>query len=164
VSSANRSSIVRREQLTLSAIDKYFGSVTQVTLLGTNYTPAALKALIQSDIDAVNLVGTTKAAWSSAVANARVTRATASSVLSALKSVLVQKYGPDDTAVFSDFGDAPPKTAKQPTPAVKAVAVDKRTATRAARHTLGKKEKAKIKGAVSPAIAPSATAATAPKA
>jgi hypothetical protein len=48
-------------------------------------------------------------------------------------------------AVLADFGLVPTRQGKK-TPAVLAAAADKAQATRAARHTMGKRQKAKIKG------------------
>jgi hypothetical protein len=60
---------------------------------------------------------------------------------------------------LGDFGFQNP-TRKAPSEATKAAAVAKRAATRGARHTMGKRQKAQIKGEVqaTPAAPPKPTA------
>jgi hypothetical protein len=62
--------------------------------------------------------------------------------------------------VLGDFGYTT-KTAQKPSAAIKAVAVEKRAATRAARHTQGKRQKAKITG-TPPVVVPSGASGSGP--
>jgi hypothetical protein len=68
---------------------------------------------------------------------------------------------------LADFGLKPRKTRTPRTPEQKAASVAKSLATRAARHTMGSKQKAKVTGAAphaAPVTAPSPTTApSAPK-
>ncbi len=58
----------------------------------------------------------------------------------------------EDSPELARYGFAPAKPAVVPA-ATKAVAVLKQKATRAARHTMGKNQRKKIKGVVDPSIA-----------
>jgi hypothetical protein len=58
----------------------------------------------------------------------------------------------EGSEVLSDFGIAPRRA--KPSVETQAAAVKKREATRLARHTMGPKEKAKIKGAQAPERTP----------
>ncbi|HTQ09311.1 MAG TPA: hypothetical protein VMI31_04500, partial [Fimbriimonadaceae bacterium] len=67
-----------------------------------------------------------------------------------------------DPNVVAQFGFTPRKTATQDT-ATKSLAVQKRAATRKARHTMGKNQKAGVHGTV-PSAAPVASGTQAPQA
>jgi hypothetical protein len=85
------------------------------------------------------------------------------STLASLRSFVMLKFGSNAIATLADFGFQPRKRTV-PTVDTKAAAAEKSLATRAARHTMGPKQKAKIKGTVA-VIAPATTpAATAPAA
>ncbi len=71
-----------------------------------------------------------------------------------LKTLVHSQLGSSES-VLGDFGFSSPKR-QTPDEATKAAAVGKRAATRAARHTMGKRQKAGIKGAVSLATTPPA--------
>jgi hypothetical protein len=68
---------------------------------------------------------------------------------------------------LAQFGVSLPPQPQTPSAATLADAVAKRAATRAARHTMGKRQRAGIKGqppVTSPTAAPAPTGTTAPKA
>ena len=68
-------------------------------------------------------------------------RAAAFNIYSSSKSYMSTAFG----LILADFGTAPVKHGVK-SPAVKALAAERMRATRKARHTLGKRQKAKIKG------------------
>jgi hypothetical protein len=76
-------------------------------------------------------------------------------VIRALERRVLADFGdtPQAGTALADFGFAPP-TVSQPTADTKATAVEKRRATREARHTMGKNPKKNVKGTVA---APSPT-------
>jgi hypothetical protein len=75
------------------------------------------------------------------------------------RSALIGQYGKQANATLNDFGMRPPKVAQAPTVKVKAEAVDKRAATRVARHTMGKVQRKAVTGASVSTPAPVAPAA-----
>ena len=126
-------------------------------LLGaTTYTPQSLAAFIQSRIDLANAAVTTRAHWRATVASYLAVNAQAKVVLQDLRNVLIAAFGATSPKLAA-FGFAPPRRATL-TPEQKAAAAAKRLATRKARKTTGKKQKAQVKG--TPATGP--TDVTAP--
>jgi hypothetical protein len=65
----------------------------------------------------------------------------------------VGQYGANANAVLNDFGMEAPKPKGPKTVATKAVAAQKRDATRAVRHTMGKVQKKSVKGTVQVPVA-----------
>ena len=113
---------------------------------------------LRSDVDAAKATATAKIATETAQAPALL------ALMGALGSYVKATFGssPD---VLADFGLAP-KARAQVTVETKAVAAAKRKATRAARHTMGPKQKKAITGVVPdplviPTHAPSPTVTTA---
>jgi hypothetical protein len=128
------------------------------TLGSEAYTAATLVQLLQGLAEAIANVDTTRAAWQDALASADDEQAKAVPVLRAYQSMLLATYG-NAPATLADYGLVPHKGPTPPSASVKATAVLKREATRTARHTMGKKQKAAIKGSV-----PDTTPATSPAA
>jgi hypothetical protein len=125
-----------------------------VTLGNQAVTPQQMLAVFQAvaqtntDLDAARSVAKAKLqARNTALAVAR-------KLALALEAYLVVTYGKDNP-VLADFGivvqQALPKT-----PEVKALAAAKAKATRAARHTMGPRQKAAIHGEVAPVATPPA--------
>ena len=134
----------------------------QLTLDGKTFTTQTLIQTLQSLGDALSMVDTAKAGWKDALKNLADVKAKVRPILGAYHSWVVATYG-NAPAMLADFGITPPK-ARTPLSADQQVAaIAKREATRAARHTLGPKQKKNIKGTM-PATAPqnNASPATAP--
>jgi hypothetical protein len=116
-------------------------------------------ATLQSRIDSTKTVLSTRATWQTAVQADRDVRDKTKTTVSGLKQgLLVALAGHLDT--LADFG----LTARQKhvaTPEQKLAAAAKAKATRAARHTMGSKQKAGVKGTVTP-TAPATAAPAAP--
>ncbi len=149
----SRTTIQGKDQQVLEGISKSL-TMPILQLGATTYTPATLAAFIQSRVDLANAVVTTKAKWLATVKAYLDVNKQARIVLTDLRNVLIAAYGADSPRL-ADFGFSPPRsvtlTAEQ-----KAAAVEKRNATRKARKTAGKRQKAKIKGepvTAQPAIA-----------
>lgn len=154
MSKTNRAEMIRK---VMAGLAKYYGKGT-LLLAGTSYTPAALQKLLQSDIDANDGSTQARAAWLEAVKEARATDATTDTVLEAIEATVKGQYAKASNAdtVLADFGyPAPKKVVK--TVAVKAAALAKTEATRAARHTMGKRQKAKVVGILPAAATKGAT-------
>jgi hypothetical protein len=130
-----------------------------LTFGGATYTPAALIQLFQSLDDATTGTDVAKATWQDALKMQSDAQAKVGPVVKAYRSYLVALFG-NAVGTLADFGLTPRKAPAPQTAEKKASAVAKRNATRAARHTMGSKQKAGIKGTIA-AAAPPATA-TAP--
>jgi hypothetical protein len=152
-----------RNRKAISGVDEHLASTASLMLNGVAFTPATLKAVLQKGIDAANAADLARAAWQKTVADGRAAQAEASSVLRALRGYLVAVHGGGAVDLLADFGFKPPKSTKVPVQ-TKAEAVAKTAATRAARHTMGPKQKKNVKGTTSPAAAstPSALAPVSP--
>jgi hypothetical protein len=158
----NQGKATRQNQLRqlMAGIDKHFPNVTSVTLGGVDVPLTQLKALFQGDVDTSDASVQAKANLATVVQKERTTHVSIGRTLRLFKSYVVTHFGDtnDASSVLSDFG-LKPRTPATPTVATKAEAAEKRAATRVARHTMGPKQKAKIKGA-----APQAEPATLPPA
>jgi hypothetical protein len=148
-----------RIQKVISGIQKYFLNQTALTLGGVSTPPTDLIKLLQSDIDASNAATATRALLTTDVQAERNSHQKVDPVLRFIKSFVMGQFGDtsDSAHKLEDFGYSPrkPRVTKVQ---VKAVAADKARATRVVRHTMGPKQKAKVKGTV--AVAPSTDAAT----
>ncbi len=130
------------------------------TIGSESFTAANLVQLLQGLADAIAKVDAAKAAWQDALTSLDEEHAKVDPVLRGYQSLLLATYG-NAPATLADYGLAPRKGPTPPSADVKAAAVAKRAATRKARHTMGKKQKAEIKGTV-PATTGSAPATDAP--
>jgi len=136
-------------------IGKHFPGATPLAFGSATYTPAALTQLFQSFVDGAAGVVAAQAQYKAKLEAQRALTVTVRTVILAFRSFVIATFShsPD---VLADFGIAPRK-APTPTPAAtKALAVEKRLATREARHTMGKKEKLAIKGSVPEPVTPPA--------
>ena len=107
---------------------------------------ADLQSKLQLRIDQAKAVEAARATWQNAVKADREARTQAKTFVSSLKqTVLAAFVGQIDA--LADFGLSPRKAAVVSADAKVAAAL-KAKATRAARHTMGPKQKAGIKGAV----------------
>ena len=100
---------------------------------------ADLIAILEARIAAASKATTTRATWLAAVQTDEDERARAKRAVSGLKQILQIAYGGSLDAL-ADFGLAPRKP-RPITPETAVAAVAKAKATRAARHTMGKKQK-----------------------
>ncbi len=143
----------------IQGTDRHLSTLTTLTFLGATYTPASLKAVFQTDIDAINAVEAAHTQWRQEVATQKTTRATTRAVRKALKSYLLGTFGPAAVGILQDFGFTPPKPPGKKTVASKSEALVKAAATREARHTMGKTQKKSVKGNVTGVIVTPVTAA-----
>jgi hypothetical protein len=117
-----------------------------VQLGGKSYKVSDIEATLEAPTAAADATAKAKAAYRAAVAEERMKRVGARTLWLALQSYVVGMNGETSTVV-ADFGFVPKQQPPKPVE-VKAEAVVKMRATRKARGTLGKKQKAKIKGTV----------------
>ena len=152
----------------MAGVNKHYATVAQVTIAGVNYTPAALVTALQAVAQMLIDVETAEASYKAKLAVASVHPGLIPVLVTDTTAFVRANVGatPD---VLHDFGLAPRKPNTPLTAAQKAAAAEKRNATRAARHTMGSKQKKSVTGAVpaaatatpAPAVpAPSAAAST----
>jgi hypothetical protein len=115
---------------------------------GVSYTSAELAALFQSRIDSGRKVDATRAAWAKAVQDDRAISKKVDAAYLGLREILRQRYD-NAPGPLGEFGIAPKKVVTLD-PLTQLVAAEKRRATRKARHTLGPKQRLKIKGVLAP--------------
>jgi len=155
----------------VEGIQKHFSSMPEILLGGVSYTPAALAKVFQDLADVAGAVLTARSALRDAITAHRNKDKADSFIVRAFKAFVLSAYA--DAKVLADFGLVPRKPRKAATGPTLVEAAKRRLATRVARHTMGKKQKSKIKGIVPPAVtngsagapeasAPAATAASTP--
>ena len=126
-------------------------------LLEKKVTAAELVTILQSIVTALEAVAPAKGAYLQASRSADALLAQNRGTLRVLKQQL-QGQGATNTELLADYGLVPRKLGGAKSPQEKAAAAVSAKATRAARHTMGKKQKAKITGATAAAVsAPSTT-------
>jgi len=140
-----------RNRQAIAGVKKHYANVPSLVIDGVSYTPAEVEKVLQDSIDAADATAAAAAVFHKAVAAERAANAKGDAVYRGLRSFLINQYktSPDTLA---DFGITLP-TRQVPDAATVAAAVDKRAATRAARHTQGKRQKAGVTGEP-PATAP----------
>jgi len=137
----------------VGAIKKHLSG--SVTLAGVKYTPAKLAQMFQQGIEVGDATDAANKVWRVAVAKERAMTQELSGVQTSLRNHVSALYGEASTE-FAAFGFAP-KVVTKVAVAKKAAAVKKSEATRAARHTMGKRQKEEITGETSPAVDASTT-------
>jgi hypothetical protein len=145
----NRSTVQLRNAQFVSGINKRLQGVSSLAIAGKTYTPAELVALFESFDAKLAEVNAAEAKLRDAWAAYRSLSKEIAPIILGFQHVVRNIFG-DQSEMLSDFGIAA-RTRSKPTVETQAAAVQKRLATREARHTLGPKQKAAIKGAPVPA-------------
>jgi hypothetical protein len=129
-----------------------------LTFGNATYAASSLVQMFQSLLDAMAAHDAAQAQTRDAILARRDVAAKVGPVLRAYRSFLVVTYG-NATQTLADYGLTPTRAKAPRSSEQKAAAAAKVRATRKARGTTSKKQKAAIKGTVT---APAATPATAP--
>jgi hypothetical protein len=159
-SNINRSQQQDGDQKLIDGLNKHGQTITSLMIQGASHPTAAIIAVLQERIDSAKTVVLSKATWQADVKADRDERAKTKAFVSGLRQALQVAFaGSIDT--LADFGLKPRKARAPRTPEQKAAASAKAKATRAARHTMGSKQKAMVKGAAPQAVPPTAPAPTA---
>jgi len=152
----NRTDQSAAEQKLIDGLNKHAQTITSFVIAGVTMPTKDIITNLQTLIDSAKSVQTTRATWQNTVKSDISERAKLKTFVSGLKQALLVAFaGSVDT--LADFGLTGRKV-RVVTPAEKTAAAIKAKATRAARHTVGKKVKAAIKGTV-PTTVPAAPAA-----
>jgi hypothetical protein len=132
-----------------------------IVLAGVSFAPADIAKAFQAVVDAADATTAATAMFHKAVADEQAAIATAGPMYRALKAYILNahKASPD---VLAAFGFTLPSR-QVPSAATVSDAVTKRAATRKARHTMGPRQKAGIKGTVTTAPATPAGSPTTPE-
>jgi hypothetical protein len=156
---SNRSAGTAAEQKLVDGLNKHAATIPSIVIAGASMTTKDIVATLQSRIDSANAALSTRATWQTAVQADQTERDKTKTFVSGLKQALLVAFaGQIDT--LADFGLTGRK-ARVVSPEEKVAAAAKAKATRAARHTMGKVQKAAIKGTVAP-TAPATAAPSAP--
>jgi hypothetical protein len=131
-----------------AATRKFLGGITSLPVGSQVLTPEQIAQVFDARVTSGEAVQTAAAARTAAVKANRDKRSQTAPFVAAFRRV-VQGMFSESPDTLAQFGLAPPKTAEKSV-AVKADAIAKNKATRAARHTMGSKQKAKVKGDVPP--------------
>ncbi len=150
------------DQALIDGLKKREATVGSLLIGGTSYKTADIIATLQSRIDARNATVSSRATWQALVKADSDTRTKTKALVSGLRQALQVMFAGSIDAL-ADFG-LKPRKARVVTPEQKQVAALKAKATRAARGTMGSKQKKAVKGSVAgvlvtPIIAPKPVAA-----
>jgi hypothetical protein len=142
----SKGQVVTLAKQMIAGADKHLAKTTQVAFMGSSFTPDQITSNLQTLVNLRSDVNTARAATVAKLAVESAQAPALRTFMSAFASYLKVAYGtsPD---VLADFGIAP-KARTPLTVEAKAAAAAKRAATRAARHTMGTKQKKGIKGDV----------------
>lgn len=138
-------------QLMIEGLQKHQSVLSSVAIGGVSLTTADVVANLQTLIDSADTATSTRAAWRAAVQADRERIAKAKGFVSGLKQATRVAFAGSIDAL-ADFGLVQRKM-HVPTPEQTMAATAKALATRAARHTMGKRQREAIKGTV-PAATP----------
>ncbi len=151
MTTVSRATTQGKDQEVLNGIRTELQSMQTLHLGSETYTPQTLADFIQSRIDTANAVATTRAAWEDTILAYETINKKAIVVLGDLRNLVMAVFG-RDTPKLASFGFRPQKLPTL-TPEQRSMAARKALATRKARRTMGKKQKAQIVGEV-PTAAP----------
>jgi hypothetical protein len=145
--SRSQGTVVTLAQSLSAGVAKHLAGVTSMTLAGGSYTPAQITTKLSEVVSLHTDVDAAKASTQGKLAAEKAAMPALRTFMSALVTYIKAGYGgqPD---VLADFGIQPPKPRAPLTVEAKAAAAAKRKATRAARNTMGSKQKKGVKGNV----------------
>ena len=156
MSTNNRNRIDRTaaDQSMIDGLNNLAAKIPPIFVGGVAVPPTTIVAALQARIDSGKNAVSTRATWLAAVQADRAELAKSSPLVLACRQTLLLAFaGQADT--LAQFGLTPRKP-RVVSPETQVAAAQKAKATREARHTMGTKQKAKIKGTV-PATAPVAS-------
>ena len=126
----------------IDGLNKHAQTIQSLVIAGATMTTKDIIEHLQARIDSAKGAQTTRATWQNAVKSDKDERAKSRGLLSGVKQALLVAFaGQIDT--LADFGLNPRKP-RVLSPEQKTTAATKARATRAARHTMGKKQKAAV--------------------
>jgi hypothetical protein len=141
-----KSSIAALAGQLIAGTNKHLANTTQVMVAGSSFTPAQVTAKLQSLVTLRSDVDASRASTKARIAAEKTDMPALRTFMDAFVTFVKAAFGsqPD---VLADFG-LHPKARAQLTVEQKTAAAEKRKATRAARHTMGSKQRKTVKGDV----------------
>jgi len=135
------------DQALLDGLKAQEPTLAPFTIAESVVKTADVVAMLEKRIAAADAVPPAKAAWHDAVKAAQAARTSTETTVSGVRQALLGIFG-TSTQKLAAFGLKPRKARTPPTAEKKAAAAAKAKATRAARHTMGSKQKQAVKGDV----------------
>jgi hypothetical protein len=157
MSKGNKTTVTALDQKIIAALGSQLKATTTITLEGEAYKAKDLQQQFQAEVDAASTTQSAKNAWQQAVLAEEKVATQVTLLRKALRAYLIGTYGAK-SATVAEFGFAPKEATVDV--ATKALAIEKRAATRAARGTMGAKQKKGIKGTVPAASSPAPAVAS----
>jgi hypothetical protein len=152
MTTVSRTTTQGKDQEVLNGIQTELQSMPTLFLGSETYTPQTLADFVQSRIDKANAVTTTRAAWEDALRAYDAVNKKATIVLGDLRHLVMAAFGRESPKLAS-FGFPLPKVPTL-TSEQRSRAALRAAATRKARRTMGKRQKALVKGAPETASPP----------
>jgi hypothetical protein len=140
----NRSDQTTAERALLEGLLKHAQAVPSLLIAGVWIPNGDMIAALQARLDTAEAVRSTRAIWMAAVQAERAERARTRRFVSNLRQVLLVAFD-EQVDTLADFGLTPRRQHGR-TPDESLAVAAKSRATRAARHTLGPKQRAAIQG------------------
>ncbi len=133
------------EQQLIAGVHKHLAGMSLV-LRNQTFKAKDVEMFLQERIDTRTAANAARAVWHGLLDAEEAKMQETNELVSALRQVVVAMFG-SDASKLADFGIAPRKQAILK-PEQQVARIKQMRATREARHTMGPKEKAKIKGVV----------------
>ena len=144
MSSNSRAFVNQRDQQLIDGFKKNLASYPSLTVGSEKLPPADIVAKLQKRVDLAKATAAAFAAYKTALKTELDARDQSAGFVLALKRMVAAMFF-DSASTLADFGLKPERRAQRKA-AEKAAAAELAKATRAARHTAGKKQKQAIKG------------------
>jgi hypothetical protein len=148
----NRNDQTTAERTLIGGLVKHATKIPSMVISSSFMTNNDLVATVQARVDSTQAVQSARASWLTAVQADRDERARTKTYVSGLRQALLVAFG-DRVDTLADFG-LTARTLHVRTPEEKLAVAAKSAATRAARHTMGSRQRAAIKGTVAPTLPP----------
>jgi hypothetical protein len=145
----------------VAGIKEHFSTVSSLTFGNGSFTPAQVEASLQTLIDLRTAVEQAQSVAKAKIVAEAAQAPSLRSQMAAFVTYVKATFGASPDAL-ADFGLKPRKTRTPLTIDQLATAAAKRAATRAARHTMGPKQKKAVKGTITTIVTPQPTPAPAP--
>jgi hypothetical protein len=143
--SKRRNTYVADDQHLIDGMEKHL-SKDSLRLAGSTYTSQDVTRVLQARMDATKAVLVAKAALKDRANEEAVQRAETKDLVDALRQTLLAMFS-TSAATLADFGLSPRKRRTPASTESMLARIEKAKSTRAARHTLGPKQKRKISAA-----------------
>ena len=137
----------------IAGTKQHFSTASSLTFGNGTFTPAQVEAFLQTLIDLRTAVDDAKSGTKAKIVAEAAQGPSLRSQMAALVAFVKATFG-DSPDALADFGLKPKKARTPLTIDQLAEAAARRAATRAARHTMGPKEKQKVKGTITTIVTP----------